>query len=297
MQKLAALLAAFALIGTLWFGIVAAGEPRPAEVAAVNGEIISGDQFYSAMERMAGKQVLQQLIIERLLFQEADRLGITPPKDIIEQQIAMTKAQYGGDESFQKALSQYNLSEERFREELALMMILNSLSTYGITVTEEEVVTFYNEHKPDLTEVRARHILVKTEEEAKELRARIDAGEDFAELAKQYSLDGSAQNGGDLGFFGKGRMVQPFENAAFALQPGEVSQPVQTQFGYHLIKVEERMEPELADVEGEIRDALIKQKSRSQEEIIGDLMDRAEVKVFWPTYESLERVPAAPAEN
>ena len=83
--------------------------------------------------------------------------------------------------------------------------------------------------------VRASHILIETEEEAKKLKQEIDNGADFAELAAKYSKCPSGQNGGDLRYFGKGMMVKPFEDAAFALKKGEVSDPVQTQFGWHLI--------------------------------------------------------------
>lgn len=84
-------------------------------------------------------------------------------------------------------------------------------------------------------EIRASHILVKTEEEANKLYDEIINGRDFAEVAEEVSLCPSGQNGGDLGFFGRGMMVKPFEEAAFALQKGEISKPVETQFGWHLI--------------------------------------------------------------
>lgn len=84
--------------------------------------------------------------------------------------------------------------------------------------------------------VRAQHILVANEFEAKDLLKKIEAGEDFAQLAKDFSSCGSAAQGGDLGEFGRGMMVKPFEDATYALEIGQVSQPVQTQFGYHLIK-------------------------------------------------------------
>lgn len=87
------------------------------------------------------------------------------------------------------------------------------------------------------TEVRASHILVKTEQEAKDLYNEIKNGKSFAEVAQEKSLCPSGQNSGDLGFFGKGMMVKPFEDAAFALEVGELSQPVETQFGWHLIEV------------------------------------------------------------
>ena len=90
------------------------------------------------------------------------------------------------------------------------------------------------------TEVRASHILVKTEEEAKNLYDEIKNGASFAKLAEEKSLCPSGQNGGDLGFFGKGMMVKPFEDAAFRLNVGELSQPVQTQFGWHLIQLTDK---------------------------------------------------------
>lgn len=90
------------------------------------------------------------------------------------------------------------------------------------------------------TQIKASHILVDTEEEAKSLREKILAGEDFAAVAKQSSKCPSGANGGDLGYFGKGMMVPEFEKAAFSLPVGEVSQPVKTQFGWHLIKVTDK---------------------------------------------------------
>lgn len=90
------------------------------------------------------------------------------------------------------------------------------------------------------TEVRASHILVKTEQEAKELFDEIKNGKSFAQVAEEKSLCPSGQNGGDLGFFGKGMMVKPFEDAAFDLEVGELSQPVETQFGWHLIQVTDK---------------------------------------------------------
>ena len=89
-------------------------------------------------------------------------------------------------------------------------------------------------------EIRASHILVKTEEEAKKLYEEIKAGKDFAEAAGEVSLCPSGHAGGDLGFFGRGMMVKPFEDAAFALEKGELSKPVQTQFGWHLILVTDK---------------------------------------------------------
>ena len=114
------------------------------------------------------------------------------------------------------------------------------------TVTEAAVRADYDKFVADFKpaeERRASHILVKTEEEAKAIKAELDGGADFATIAKEKSIDPGAANGGDLGFFGKGMMVAPFETAAFALTDiGQVSDPVQSQFGWHIIKLEEKRE-------------------------------------------------------
>jgi parvulin-like peptidyl-prolyl isomerase len=117
--------------------------------------------------------------------------------------------------------------------------------------------------------VRASHILVDTEEAARAIIADINRGKDFAEVARELSTDvGSAARGGDLGFFSRGQMVEPFERAAFALRAGEMSRtPVQTQFGWHIIRVSERRAAQqiaLNDVRQDIRNELLVQKQRAQ---------------------------------
>ncbi len=105
------------------------------------------------------------------------------------------------------------------------------------------------------TEYRAAHILVATEQEAKDLKTQLDGGADFAELAKAHSSDGSAAGGGDLGWFGVGMMVKPFEDAVLKMKPGEIAGPVQSQFGFHLIKLLETRDatpPKLEDVRNDI---------------------------------------------
>jgi len=113
-----------------------------------------------------------------------------------------------------------------------------------VTITDDELLEYYNENKESFFEpekVHARHILVETEEEANNLLLQLKEGlTDFAELAKEKSIGPSAPSGGDLGFFARGQMVKEFENAAFSLEPGEISGVVKTQFGYHIIKCEEK---------------------------------------------------------
>lgn len=139
-------------------------------------------------------------------------------------------------------------------------------------ITDEELRAIYEAEQPGL-EIRARHILLQVAPDAtpaqrnqvlaqaNELRARAAAGENFAELAREYSQDpGSAENGGDLGFFGRGQMVAPFEAAAFALDVGEVSNVVETPFGFHIIKLEERKLPPFGEIRDEFRAAVVNQR-------------------------------------
>lgn len=134
-------------------------------------------------------------------------------------------------------------------------------------VTDDEVKARYEKEiaaLPKQEEVNARHILVKTEEEAKAVIAELDAGKDFAELAKTTSEDSNKSDGGDLGWFAKGRMVPEFEEAAFALEKGAYTKtPVQSQFGFHVIKLEDRRDvqpPAYEEVEPQIRQLVMRDK-------------------------------------
>ncbi|WP_313194698.1 peptidylprolyl isomerase [Shinella zoogloeoides] len=134
-------------------------------------------------------------------------------------------------------------------------------------VTPEEVKARYDKEIAAIEpqdEIRARHILVKTEEEAKAIIKDLDAGKDFVEIAKEKSTDPNKSEGGDLGYFAKGRMVPEFEAAAFALEKGAYSkEPVKTQFGYHVIKVEDKRKqqpPALDQVEPQVRQLVMRDK-------------------------------------
>jgi len=153
------------------------------------------------------------------------------------------------------------------------------------SVSEDEAKKVYEERvkqvKPE-QELHARHILVATEAEAKDVAARLKKGEDFATVAKEKSKDVNAQ-GGDLGFFGKGQMVKPFEDAAFALEVGAISEPVQTPFGWHIIKIEEKRDrqlPSFDQVKEAIMAQLVQQKAQ---EIVTGLRDTAKIEILDPT--------------
>ncbi|MCB1516692.1 MAG: peptidylprolyl isomerase [Hyphomicrobiaceae bacterium] len=153
------------------------------------------------------------------------------------------------------------------------------------SVTDDQVKAAYDDYvasAPQTEEVRARHILVNTEEEAKAVLDELNNGKDFAELAQEKSIDPGAANGGDLGYFTKGQMVQPFEDAAFALEVGQVSQPIQTQFGWHIIKLEDRRPKQPATLEQmapQIRQQLLIEAFNGE---VAALKDGADIQVLDP---------------
>lgn len=150
-------------------------------------------------------------------------------------------------------------------------------------ITEDEARELYDERigkvEPQ-AEIKARHIMVETEAEAREVIEKLAHGSDFAELAKEVSKDpGSAERGGDLGYFSAGRMVAEFEEAAFALEIGGISEPVESQFGWHVIQVEDKREQELASfdsVKTQLMAALVQQKMRA---VLQDLREDADVEI------------------
>jgi peptidyl-prolyl cis-trans isomerase C len=151
-------------------------------------------------------------------------------------------------------------------------------------VTDEEVKARYDSEiaamQPEM-QIHARHILVKTEEEARAVIGEIEAGKPFDEAAKEHSTGPTGPNGGDLGFFGKGQMVPEFEQAAFALAVGEITKdPVQTQFGWHVIKKEEERTqppPEFEAVQNQVRQVLMREK---YSEIVGEAREAQKVEIL-----------------
>jgi peptidyl-prolyl cis-trans isomerase C len=151
-------------------------------------------------------------------------------------------------------------------------------------VSEDAAQEIYNENISSMQpqqKVHARHILVDTEAEAKEVADRLKKGEDFATLAKEKSKD-TKTPGGDLGFFTRGQMVKPFEDAAFALDVGQISEPVQTQFGWHIIKVEEKGDVPLPTFD-EAKDSIVVQlTAKKAQDVVDGLRNAAKIEVLDP---------------
>ena len=212
------------------------------------------------------KGLLDLLVDQELLFQEAGKMGKTAGEEQVNEVIAKEKADFAGavqagqaHGTFEEALAQSGLTTELYTDYVRRRMTVQNLVVghYGdkMTISEKDIDDFYAGN-PDnfVTEetIRARHILFKVDaaagedaknearKKAEEVLEKARGGEDFAELAKAHSQGPSGPKGGDLGSFGRGKMVPPFEEAAFSLKPGEVSGLVETRFGYHIIKLEER---------------------------------------------------------
>ncbi|REJ37582.1 MAG: foldase [Bacillota bacterium] len=257
-------------------------------VAWVNGEPITRDELYEEMVRYVGTQVLDEMILIKLVRQQAAQRGVEVSEDDVAAQLAAIEEDVGGPEQLKSVLQMYNMTYDDLKQQVNLNLLLRALVAPEIEVTEDEIRSYFDENRERLgqpEQVRARHILVETEEQAKELKERLEAGEDFAALAKEHSIDrGSAARGGDLGWFGRGVMVEPFEKAAFSLKPGEVSDPVQTDFGYHLILVEERREAREAVLDEETRSAIeeqLREEKLSQRipEWLDELRSKADVEI------------------
>jgi peptidyl-prolyl cis-trans isomerase C len=169
------------------------------------------------------------------------------------------------------------LTLQALRNAYVQQEVMEGLSDEDLQAGYQELVV--DQHTPE-EQVHARHILVDEKAAAEQIIADLKGGASFEELAKEHSKDPSGQNGGDLGFFGKGQMVPPFEEAAFALEPGETSEePVESQFGWHVIKVEEKRmseAPGFAEVEPQLRNYLMRQRF---EEVIAELRGKYDVEI------------------
>ncbi len=221
-------------------------------------------QFVSHFNDPQRKKDYVQSIVDRMVFaEEAKAQGMMDREDVKEK---------------------INSYAERI-----LYTEFLKTATEGLEVTNAEAIAFYEANKNEFVtpeRIRARHILVKSEEEAAVVKAELDKGADWGELAKKYSVDKSnAERGGDLGFFSRGRMVKEFEDAAFTMNPGEVKGPVKTQFGFHIIKLEEKQAAQTQDfaqAEKAVTSKLMTQKREARlKELRDTLGAKYSVTVNW----------------
>lgn len=261
-------------------------------VALINGERISRSSFVARLEDDCGQYTLDAMIKELLIRQAAKKAGIRVTPEAIDREIIRLKGQIGP--SFESVLAQYDMTEESLGENLELNLLAHEVSTKGLRIQEDELLTFFIEHKSDYDQpemVLANHILVDSKEEAIAIKRQLDRGASFPVLAKERSLDPiSAEDGGSIGWFPRGRMVEEFEMAAFNLSPGQTSEPVKTMYGYHIIRLTGRKEAHEATFE-EVRDEVERdikaQRAKSPAELASELRLTADIVIIDPKYEHL----------
>lgn len=219
------------------FALGACSDEESTSQVVVSSEFgdITQEDLYNEMKASIGDQALQLLMIEKTLDSKYD---VTDEQ--VQAALEADKAEYG--ENFESFIAQQGYNEESYTKYLKLNLLQEEALIENVEASEEEIQAKYDAQS---MEINARHILVEDEATAIEVKEKLEAGGDFAELAKEYSTEPQAQtSGGDLGWFGKGQMVPEFEEAAFALEPGVISDPVQTSFGFHIIEVIEKREIE-----------------------------------------------------
>lgn len=231
------------------------------------------------------RDILTQLIQDRIIAGAAADLDVEVPDEEVEAQLEDLAAQFGGQEPLQEELERRELTEEDLREQITAFVRRERLTEHFVAAAEiddDEVEEVYAARLDERYRIaRASHILVETEEEAEEVLGALDDGEDFETLAQERSIDEfSAMRGGELGENPRGAYVEPFDEALWAADEGDVVGPVETEFGYHIIRVEEFREQRLTEVADEIHEELRTQAGEAELEAwIADALGEAEVEV------------------
>jgi peptidyl-prolyl cis-trans isomerase C len=244
-------------------------------LVTIDGDKITTEEFNKALDKIpmnmkmvvatesGKKSYLDNMIVKRLILREAKKEKIDSDKDFLEKL-------------------------DEIRDQLLMETLLKKKLSMDGKLSDEDLKKYYDAHKEEFKkdgEINTRHILVKTEEEAKQIQAKIQKGEDFSDLAKKYSIDPNAKaTGGDIGFHPKGTLLPEYEAAAFKLKKtGQISGIVKTQFGYHIIRLEGTKPPTYVAFE-EVKD-FIKQKigQEKQKELfdkyIADLKKAAKITI------------------
>jgi peptidyl-prolyl cis-trans isomerase C len=291
-------------------------KPMPAQlpdvIARVNGEPVTKvdlDRLVKNMELSAKqpvpperrdeilRQALDQLVTYTVLSQETRTRKVTVSESDIEGNVKQMRSSFPNEAEFTKALEARGLSIEKLREDTRIDISINKMMEAELAgqplPSDAQVREFYDKNPDKFETARASHILFKFDQkaddaakkklfaEAQAVLAQLKGGADFAALAKKHSADGSAQQGGDLGVFNKGQMVPPFDAAVFSMKPGQLSDIVTTQFGYHIIKLAERAAVPFEKVSPKIKEFLTEQQKRDRAQaFIEALKQKARIEVL-----------------
>ncbi|MGV1098844.1 peptidylprolyl isomerase [Thiovibrio sp. JS02] len=300
---------------------LAAPEKKPAEVAAfVNGEpilavAVDGEmngilrRFYAQGQKPTEAEMgsiresaLEKMIKLELLSQASKKAGIAVNAADVDNELNGYKKGFPDEKEFAKALEATGMSEADLKKQIgknfAIQKFIDSQFKGKVQVNEKDAKDFYSSNKEKFEQpemVHARHILIqakegdsKADKERKreklaQIKKELKGGADFADLAKRFSEGPSKEQGGDLGFFARGQMVKPFEKAAFSMMPGDVSDIVETEFGYHLIKLEEKRQAKTVsfdEAKAKITSYLAQEKlNENIEAYLAEAKGKAEIKV------------------
>lgn len=211
---------------------------------------------------VAGKEITQNDIEKVISRYPAEQQGMANSeqgrKQILTQIIGFELANKFGKENNYEELNEYKEQLEQFKSDLLTQVVINKVLS-EVTITDEDAKKYYEENSEEFAEparVAAKHILVATEDEAASIREEILNGLSFEDAARKYSSCPSKEQGGNLGEFSRGMMVPEFEEASFNLPIGEISEPVKTQFGYHLVQVDSKVDASTKAFE-DVKDSVI----------------------------------------
>lgn len=298
-------------------------DPDAHVVATVNGEVLSRADFEHELGRELAssanesgqhtpedvepykRALLETLISRMVLLQEARTHNVTVSPEEVDRGVLRLSSDYPAG-NFNDVLTQGQLSMAELKAREAARLTIEKLFTHHVytrvAVTEEELRAWYAAHEADFSEpeqVRAAQIVVKGMDEARRVQAQLKSGKKFADLARKYSLSADAKVGGDLGFFPRGQMPPAFDQVVFYLSPGQVSDVVETEYGYHLFRVLERKagrKLEFTEVREQVEAKLLAlRRAEAQEKYEQELRAKAQVWVNEATLQAIRGRPATQA--
>lgn len=235
-------------------------------VATIGDEKITKDELYEVLVQSAGQEALTAMIDDKVVSLELKKEKVSVSDKEVAAELAIYVENAGGQEAFDAALKENAMSEKEFKENIVDYLSIRKILEPRIEITDEDIKTYFEENKESFNEVEqvaASHILVDDEATAKKVAKKLAEGEDFATLAKEFSTDTmSAENGGELGLFPRGKMVAEFEEAAFSMKVDAISDPVKTEHGYHIIHVTDKKaakEAVFSELKEEIKGLLLEE--------------------------------------
>jgi foldase protein PrsA len=261
-------------LGVSLTGLTACSLGKDVIVETQAGDI-TREEFYEKLVKENGAAVLERMIQEKVL---KDNYTVTDKE--IDAEIKKLKAEFPNEEAFKQNILRGGMIDEKtLRENIAYSLLQKKAVTDGIEVDEKKLKEYYEKNKQMFEVVKAQHILVSDEKKANELKKQLDAGTDFAKLAKEHSLDkGTSPKGGDLGEVKRGELVSDFEEAIFSMKPNSIN-VVKTQMGYHIVKVTEHKTKSFEEVKTEVKDIYLFDHKKPYDQVIKKLKNKAKVDI------------------